>query len=99
VNVFLQYWAFEAFRADRIHKDHGVSPEAGPEGASTLARQDTVPETGVAPGAPRKLRPVRGQHTVHALTAGTDASSPLFRLSVAAAWAIVAILTTVRLAR
>jgi peroxiredoxin family protein len=34
VNIFLQYWALDAFRADRIHKDHGVSAEAGPEGAS-----------------------------------------------------------------
>lgn len=38
VNVFLQYWALEAFEKDRIHKDHGVAPEAGPEGASILAR-------------------------------------------------------------
>ena len=33
VNVFLQYWALDAFRADRIHKDHGLAPEAGPEAA------------------------------------------------------------------
>jgi peroxiredoxin family protein len=32
VNVFLQYWALEAFRADRIARDHGLAPEAGPEG-------------------------------------------------------------------
>ena len=38
VNVFLQYWALDAFRADRITKDHGVAPEAGPEGASLLRR-------------------------------------------------------------
>ncbi len=37
VNVFLQYWALDAFRADRITKDHGVSPEAGPEGAAAMA--------------------------------------------------------------
>ena len=29
VNIFLQYWALDAFRADRIMKDHGVAPEAG----------------------------------------------------------------------
>jgi peroxiredoxin family protein len=29
VNVFLQYWALDAFRADRIEADHGLSPEAG----------------------------------------------------------------------
>jgi peroxiredoxin family protein len=38
VNVFLQYWALDAFRADRIHKDHGVAPEAGPEGAEAYQR-------------------------------------------------------------
>jgi peroxiredoxin family protein len=38
VNVFLQYWAVEAFGKDSIRKDHGVSPEAGPEGASVIAR-------------------------------------------------------------
>jgi peroxiredoxin family protein len=32
VNVFLQYWALEAFRADRIARDHGLAPEAGLEG-------------------------------------------------------------------
>lgn len=32
VNVFLQYWALDAFRADRIQKDHGVAPEAGADG-------------------------------------------------------------------
>jgi len=36
VNVFLQYWALDAFRADRIH---GVSPEAGPEGAVAMRDQ------------------------------------------------------------
>jgi len=32
VNVFLQYWALDAFRADRIGADHGLAPEAGTEG-------------------------------------------------------------------
>jgi peroxiredoxin family protein len=32
VNVFLQYWALDAFRRDRIDRDHGLAPEAGPEG-------------------------------------------------------------------
>lgn len=40
VNVFLQYWALDAFRADRIQKDHGVAPEAGPEGAALVQRHD-----------------------------------------------------------
>ncbi len=32
VNIFLQYWALDAFRSDRIGRDHGLAPEAGPEG-------------------------------------------------------------------
>jgi peroxiredoxin family protein len=32
VNVFLQYWALDAFRRSRIDRDHGLAPEAGPEG-------------------------------------------------------------------
>jgi len=32
VNVFLQYWALDAFRRDRIDRDHGLAPEAGSEG-------------------------------------------------------------------
>ena len=32
VNVFLQYWALDAFRRERIASDHGLAPEAGPEG-------------------------------------------------------------------
>jgi len=32
VNVFLQYWALDAFRRDRIDVDHGLAPEAGLEG-------------------------------------------------------------------
>ncbi len=36
VNVFLQYWALEAFRADGIHEDHGLAPEAGSEGTRSV---------------------------------------------------------------
>ena len=36
VNIFLQYWALDAFRADRITKDHGVAPEAGSAGVELL---------------------------------------------------------------
>jgi peroxiredoxin family protein len=39
VHVFLQYWALDAFRADRIAKDHGVAPEAGADGAAAMAAQ------------------------------------------------------------
>jgi peroxiredoxin family protein len=36
VNVFLQYWALDAFRADRIGSDHGLAPEAGSEGRAAV---------------------------------------------------------------
>ncbi len=38
VNIFLQYWALDAFRSDKVLKDHGVAPEAGPEGAEAYQR-------------------------------------------------------------
>jgi peroxiredoxin family protein len=37
VNIFLQYWALDAFRADRISGDHGLAPEAGAEGRDAVA--------------------------------------------------------------
>ncbi|MGZ8624045.1 MAG: DsrE/DsrF/DrsH-like family protein [Actinomycetota bacterium] len=39
VNVFLQYWALDAFRVDRVLKDHGVSPEAGEAGLRAMQAQ------------------------------------------------------------
>ena len=36
VHVFLQYWALDAFRTDRIGRDHGLAPEAGPEGRKAV---------------------------------------------------------------
>ena len=36
VNIFLQYWALDAFRADRIDRDHGLSPEAGEAGRAAV---------------------------------------------------------------
>lgn len=36
VHVFLQYWALDAFRADRIRSDHGLAPEAGGEGKAAV---------------------------------------------------------------
>lgn len=36
VKIFLQYWALEAFRADRIMTDHGLSPEAGAAGKAAV---------------------------------------------------------------
>jgi peroxiredoxin family protein len=50
VNVFLQYWALDAFRADRIGRDHGLAPEAGAEGRALVeglraAGQASWPDT------------------------------------------------------
>jgi len=50
VNVFLQYWALDAFRADRIDRQHGLAPEAGAEGrravdALSAAGQQSWAET------------------------------------------------------
>jgi len=45
VNIFLQYWALDAFRADRIGRDHGLAPEAGDEGRE---RVDALARAGQA---------------------------------------------------
>ena len=42
VNVFLQYWALEAFRADRIDRDHGLAPEAGEAGRAAVTLMRTA---------------------------------------------------------
>ena len=36
VHIFLQYWALDAFRADRIDAPRPLSPEAGAEGAQAV---------------------------------------------------------------
>ena len=36
MNIFLQYWALDAFRADRIGADHGLAPEAGSAGRAAV---------------------------------------------------------------
>ncbi len=36
VNVFLQYYALDAFRSDRIARDHSLSPEATAEQAPAV---------------------------------------------------------------
>ncbi|MFM2105876.1 MAG: hypothetical protein RL338_908 [Chloroflexota bacterium] len=46
VNIFLQYWALDAFRADRIDRDHGLSPEAGAAGRAAV---DALAAAGQAP--------------------------------------------------
>jgi peroxiredoxin family protein len=36
VKSFLQYWALDAFRTDRIAADHGLAPEAGEAGKAAV---------------------------------------------------------------
>jgi len=36
VHLFLQYWALDAFRADRMGANHGLAPEAGPQGQAAV---------------------------------------------------------------
>lgn len=36
VVLFLQYWALDAFRAERIGRDHGLAAEAGVEGRAAV---------------------------------------------------------------
>ncbi len=48
VNVFLQYWALDAFRKDRIARRHGLAPEAGDEGQAAV---DRLAAAGQAPWA------------------------------------------------
>jgi peroxiredoxin family protein len=45
VNLFLQYWALDAFRKDRIDRDHGLAAEAGAEGRAAV---DALREAGQA---------------------------------------------------
>jgi peroxiredoxin family protein len=37
VNIFLQYWALDAFRRERIAASLGLAPEAGERGAALIA--------------------------------------------------------------
>ncbi len=48
VNIFLQYWALDAFRADRIARDHGLAPEAGVAGRAAV---DALAAAGQSPWA------------------------------------------------
>lgn len=65
VNVFLQYWALEAFQRESIDKDHGVSADAGPEGATYLR---LMRDQGATQHWAETLRQARdiGEVTIHA---------------------------------
>ena len=36
VHIFLQYWALDAFRADKINMRRPLAPEAGPDGIAAV---------------------------------------------------------------
>ncbi len=36
VNIFLQYWALDAFTKAKIERDHGLAPEAGADGRAAV---------------------------------------------------------------
>ncbi len=36
VNLFLQYWALDAFTRAKIDRDHGLAPEAGDDGRAAV---------------------------------------------------------------
>jgi peroxiredoxin family protein len=48
VNLFLQYWALDAFTKAKIDRDHGLAPEAGPDGRAAV---DALAKAGQAPWA------------------------------------------------
>ena len=48
VNLFLQYWALDAFTKAKIERDHGLAPEAGAEGREAV---DALAKAGQAPWA------------------------------------------------
>lgn len=45
VNIFLQYWALDAFSKAKIDQDHGLAPEAGEAGR---AKVDALAKAGQA---------------------------------------------------
>ena len=70
VNIFLQYWALDAFRADRIAKDHGLAPEAGDAGRKAV---DALAKAGQASWA-ETLRQAKdlGSVDIHACSLSMD---------------------------
>lgn len=44
VNVFLQYWALDAFRKDRITADHGAAADGGPNAGALIRASQEGPK-------------------------------------------------------
>lgn len=70
VHIFLQYWALNAFRADRINEDHGLVPEAGEAGRAAV---DAAAKAGQA-GWVETLRAAKelGEVDIQACSASMD---------------------------
>jgi peroxiredoxin family protein len=70
VNVFLQYWALDAFTKAKIERDHGLAPEAGPDGRAAV---DALAAAGQAPWA-ETLRQAKelGQVDIQACSLSMD---------------------------
>ena len=62
VNVFLQYWALDAFRRERIERDHGLAPEAGAGGTSPRRRAPNRGPGQLGRDAPPGQGPRRRRH-------------------------------------
>ena len=62
VNVFLQYWALDAFRRDRIDRDHGLAPEAGPRAGRHVDAPARSRPDRLGGHVPRGQGPRRGRH-------------------------------------
>lgn len=77
VHVFLQYWALDAFRTDRIERDHGAAPEAGETGRAAMAALRAEGQAGWA----EMLRQAKeiGDVTIQACSPSMD----LFHISMA----------------
>ena len=55
VDILLQYWALDAFRAGELTKEHGLAPEAGWDGAQAMRRLQE--EAAASTGARYSARP------------------------------------------
>jgi peroxiredoxin family protein len=70
VNLFLQYWALDAFTKAKIERDHGLAPEAGADGRAAV---DALAMAGQAPWA-ETLRQAKelGQVDIQACSLSMD---------------------------
>jgi peroxiredoxin family protein len=70
VNIFLQYWALDAFTKAKIDQDHGLAPEAGEAGR---AKVDALAAAGQASWA-ETLRQVKdlGEVDIQACSLSMD---------------------------